>query len=270
MPGLALGLGLGLTMQRGGATDALIKLFGPDVTGVLIDRLAKQAYTDTDLTILVSSDGQAVAGLKDRSGGGNNGTQATAASQATFKTGSPPYLSFDGGDSYAFPNDVGKFTGDFAVYHVVTVPSSGTQEIITKSDTSSSSGNPKCWTLDFASRAPRFLFRSVENSNTPGSGYGLITGSALTAGSTHVIGVERSGSTIKLRVDGVEVGTALTGVTGTLGDFNAEMQVGRLWVSGAFSLYFTGKFYRALLLNGASLTDDNRPMVVSSLGAGLL
>jgi len=252
------------------ATDALLNLFGPTDSGFLFDNLAKQAYRDTDLTTLVSADGQAVAGLKDRSPGGNNWTQATAASQSTYKTGSPPYLSFDGGDSYARDGAIGKFTGDFAIYVAAEASwASGTAKaLLTKSDTSYSAGQwPLFWCFDvLGNGSGRFVWNLTSGANGSAS---VTSASALNAG-PHVLGVERSGSTIQYFVDGVASGASATSSV-TLGNFTANMEMGRFWFgSSGYVEFLTGKIYRPGILIDRSFSADERATVVSNLGAGLL
>lgn len=82
--------------------DPLVSLFQNGAyKGFLFDNIGQQAFQNIGMTEPCTTDGQSCAALKDRSGSGNNATQATTAGQPTFKAGNPDYLSFDGSNDLA-------------------------------------------------------------------------------------------------------------------------------------------------------------------------
>lgn len=65
-------------------------------------------FTDSSGTIQVTSDGDPVGKMLDKSGNGNHATQSVSASRPTYKTdGSLHWLAFDGVDDYMATADFG-------------------------------------------------------------------------------------------------------------------------------------------------------------------
>jgi hypothetical protein len=80
---MQLGIGLGLTSRRMGFSPA--SLFALSEPGVWLDPSdLTTMFQDTAGTIPVTTPGQSVARINDKSGRGNNATQATAASRPTY------------------------------------------------------------------------------------------------------------------------------------------------------------------------------------------
>jgi len=91
-----LGLGVGLTRRGGGAAAPTISsLFAGGQQGAWYDpSTLGTLFQDTAAATAITSAGQSVARVNDRSGRGNNATQATASKRPTYQTG-PARLALD-------------------------------------------------------------------------------------------------------------------------------------------------------------------------------
>lgn len=249
------GLGLGLLASTSLATTGEgftpFVLFSGGESGAWFDPSdISTLYQDAAGTTPVTSTGQAVALMLDKSGRGNNATQSITLSRPIYRvdTNGFPYLEFDGSDdfmstsaiNFTSTNKMTLFAGvrkltDAAVGSIMELSAAGI-------GTNGTIGvlAPSSATLpNYRTSSRGTAITSVASPNN------------YAAPNTAVLGVtsDIAAPLLTLRVNGAEVGASVaTQGTGTYG--NHAMFIGR---RGGTSLPFNGRLY-GLILRGAATT----------------
>jgi hypothetical protein len=212
-----IGIGLGLTMQRGGAgVFSPLSLFANGEAGAWYDPSPDTCFTDTAGTT-PAGEGDAVARVNDLSGNGNHATQATVAARPTLEktAGGLWYLDFDGVDDSLEVD--GTSIKDFTL--VAGVESGPAKQQVIYSG--------------FVSSSNRVVF--YPNDRILGTGGGrlfvnttnLISEAGVNQTAPQVFTGRSSSGDHYLRRDGASIGTSSSASSadmfpGTIGNFNSE------------------------------------------------
>lgn len=227
------------------------------ISDLRVSSTARYAYTATSITVPTSPvgyDGNTSAyypmdnaGIYDKTG--NNylalaGNTATSTTQTKYATTS---MYFDGTGDYVQIPDASQFdlTGDFTielwVYHTSTTDTG--YSAIFGGNGSGSNG----WNI--------YMIESSGNLYFYHSTFLVTATSALTVNTWHHVAVSRSGSSLKMFVDGTQVGsTATTSATLVQNDSNLGTRLG--YDIGANG-YFEGYIEGVQLLNGVAKYTAN-------------
>lgn len=255
-------------LMSGPAFDPLSLFEGGTYDGFYYDftDISRQ-YLDDGGTTPVTASGQSIGLYDDLSVNDNDATQATAAAKPTYTVSGTTYASFDGGDSFAIAdsgNTAGKLAGDFAMHACCRLTANDT--IFSKADTSYSTDDAALkWLFYRSSSVLRFGWIL-----TNGGAFSSVVGTTTLSDATdYVLGVERSGSTITLYINGnVE---ASGSNAGTFGDVADDIEIGRVWqgLSG-YILPLSGRMYRGIFVNGKALGTAERGNLVATLAKGIV
>jgi hypothetical protein len=246
---MQIGIGLGLTSRRLGFSPA--SLFALSEPGVWLDPSdLTTMFQDTAGATPVTTPGQTVARINDKSGRGNHATQATAASRPTYQVdgNGRGYLAFDGVDDFlvtpTITPGIDKVQVFAGVRKLVNANNAGC--LVELSTSAGSNGS-------FNIRAPisslgEYIFSSRGNINV------AATSGVFTAPITNVLsGIgDISGDTATLRVNGTQSAQS-TADQGTNNYLAYPLYIGR---RAGTSLPFNGHLYGLLVRFGANLTTD--------------
>lgn len=248
------GLGLGLLASTSLATTGEgftpFVLFSGGENGAWFDPSdISTLYQDVAGTIPVTSTGQSVALMLDKSGRGNNATQGTALSQPIYRVDSSgrPYLELDGSDDFISTNAI-DFTGTnkmtlFAGVRKLTDVAAGS--IMELSATGIATNGTIGILAPNAAGQPNYRTSSRGTIVTS-----VASPNNYAAPNTAVLGVisDIAAPLLVLRVNGADVGSSIaTQGTGTYG--NHAMFIGR---RGGATLPFNGRLYGLILLGAAT------------------
>lgn len=224
-------------------------LFANDEPGVWYDPSDLDTlFQDTAGTIPVTTAGQTVARMNDRSGNGYHATQPTAAARPTYQTdGTYHWLSFDGVDDFMVTPTITPGIDKAQVFAGVRKLSDAATALLVEISPSMNSNNGA------------FYIGAPGSSGQPGYAFatkGTIQSTAfVTAGyespvSSVVSGLsDISGDRAILRIDGTQVDQK-TSDQGTGNYLAYPMYIGR---RGGTSLPFNGNIYSLVTRFGANL-----------------
>jgi hypothetical protein len=226
-------------------------LFATSEPGVWLDPSdLTTMFQDTAGTIPVTAPGQSVARINDKSGRGNNATQATAASRPTYQVdgNGRGYLSFDGVDDFLVTPTITPGIDKAQVFAGVRKLSDAAAGMLVESSFNSVSNNGSFYVTAPEPTTSSYKFLSRGTFNSPVSAslgvYPAPTTNVLTS-----IG-DISGNNSTLRVNGAQVAQNVNDQGS--GDFLAyPLYIGR---RGGTSLPFNGHIYSLIVRFGANLT----------------
>lgn len=207
-------------------------------------------YQDAAATTPVTADGQSIGYADDRSPGGNNGTQSTAAAKPTLKTGAPNYASHDGGDYL----DSGVVPSTSGMTLAACFRGNAAADIIMGSG---SGGN--C-----------FISLNTDGKFSGGYGsesFGVILGGSDITGADHVGLMRANASTVELWLDGARIyQAASSGSPNT----SYNIAVGAFNNGGSYENQLAGRIYRPFCLKGAYIDDADVVPLMRALGSGVV
>lgn len=205
-------------------------------------------FQDSAGTTPVTSAGQTVGLMLDKSGRGNHATQATLAQRPTYQIDSTgrPYLSFDGVDDGMVTGTITPGTNKVQVFSGVRKLSDALRGVVAEMS-ATIAGNAGVFTLiTSSSSGPNYTFSSKGTVQTDN------IGSTYAAPITNVVSAlgDISGPSSLVRVNGSQVGSVLT-TQGTGNYLAYPLYIGR---RGGSSLPFNGRIYSLIVRFGAPLT----------------
>ena len=206
-------------------------------------------FQDTAATTPVTTVGQSVARINDKSGRGNHLLQATAANRPIYQidTNGKPHLVFDGTDDFMLVNPM-SLTASDAITVWLGFNKTGEKaahQMMMEHSTILDSNAGTFYLLEPASTA-RYDFRSRGSNATGSTAQSTVTAGSFTSVFTGQSDI--SSDTNIARVNGVQTGTASADQgTGNFGTFG--FYVGR---RGGSTLPFGGRLYGLIVRNLAS------------------
>lgn len=250
MPGLGLGLGLNSHETSGPSSPA--GLFALGEQGAWYDPSdLSTLWQDAAGTVPVTTAGQLVARIDDKSGNDNHATQATEASRPAYQTdGNIHWLDFDGTDDGMTTGAIDFSASDeMGVFVAMEKNSDTVAGVVVELSTA--------WTTNAGS------FAVTVNSNSGAADYaGVARGNAtLSANQISISGSDQpalavvsslhdiSGDSSVLRINGEQVNEA-TGDKGAGNFGNYAMNIGAR--NNAASLYLDGNIYGVIVRGAAS------------------
>lgn len=248
---MALGLGLGLTRGRAAGAFSPSSLFAANEQGVWYDPSdLTTLFQDTAGTTPVTAAGQSVARINDKSGRGNNATQATAGNRPTYQVdgNGRGYLSFDGADDFLLTGTITPGVDKMQVFAGARKQSDAASAVIVEASISASSNNGAMRLAAPFGAAANYAYHSrgtVDAIPTSASSFASPNLSILTG-----LG-DISGDSAILRING-SVAAQVTTDQGTGNYLAYPLYIGR---RGGTSLAFNGRLYGLAVRYGANLSS---------------
>jgi len=252
-------------------------LFGVGDNGVWYDVHPDYCYTDAGKTTNATV-GDSVYVLEDRSGNGNDATQATAANRPVLRQdgSSNYYLEFDGITDYLehdYGTVIGSTTADYTSVQAIKFDTSASTQVVGRG-TNGGNGNGENSNFDciVAYSSPAYDF--YRSNNEGGSSEDPITSLSAEFGTTNpaVVTLQKDGTSGIARKDGVSR-QSIT-VSSTLSTFAATSAWKyRIGINGGFGGNgLDGRFYGRVFINRAlnsTEIDDTETYIANLSGVTL-
>lgn len=260
---MRIGLGLGITHFRNGAfTPAAL----PGLSAWYDPSDLSTLFQDVAMTIPVTSDGQPVAAMKDKSGNGRHAVQATASARPLYRNASGvKWLEFDGVDDWMYvPSfDLSATNALTFALAVRRAGETGIGILIELSGSTNFSTNPGSFCViapHSTLSAPNLMVMAGTSANGT-----VKIGESMTAASYVLSGrLDRSktssAAAIDLRRNGSNTSSVVTDTTAFSGNFGSyPFYIGK---RGGSTLPFTGRLYGIALVS-RKLSDPELTRVES-------
>ena len=245
---LSLGLGLGLTMQRGVAVFDPATLFESGEEGAWYDPSdISTLWQDSARTTPVTSDGDPVGAMDDKSGNGNNALQVTDAKRPTYKTaGGLIWLDFTGATKFLETGSIDFTAGDKMSLFTGLTKTTDLSEIIVELSANVNDNNGTFHLAQIATDDYQVTSKGTLAVTAKG-------GTSLAPSTDIVTGLmDIAGPSSLLRVDGSQI-VEVTTSQGTGNYGNYPLYIG---MRAGTSLPFSGKLYGLITRAAASSADE--------------
>lgn len=243
---LFLGIGLGPTAKRGGAISNPESLFASGEEGIWYDPSdLSTLWQDSARTIPVTSDGDPIGAMDDKSGNGNHALQATAGKLPIYKTsGGLHWFEFDAANDFLATGNIDFTATDKMSFFAGLHKANDVLSVPIEFSASSSTNLGSFGVITDTSYKWRSSGTTIVTADA--TGFGAPTTNILSCFS------DIAADEVIVRVDGTQEASDLTGLgTGNFGNY--PLYLGQ---REGVTFPYTGKYYGIIIRGAQSSANE--------------